>query len=158
MSPVRGWRVSLNISRRRRRPRTIELLESAAEDLALEPGTFDVALARNCVMYFRDLGRALANVRRGLRRGGRLVVSVYGPLEREPFHAIPISAVTSRRAPVEPAPDYIRAFQVGALDVQAALTKAGFTGVRSRVVSVRRSYVDLASAIETMRMSPSLGS
>lgn len=136
---------------------TIALLVSPAEELALQPGSFDVALARNCVMYFRDLDRALANLRDALRPGGRIVVSVYGPLEREPFHAVPIEAVASRQLLREPAPDYVQAFRVGARAVRAALARAGFTGVRERVVPVWRSYPDLASAVETMRMSKSLG-
>ena len=138
-------------------PPAIAIHESAAEDLALEPGSFDVALARNCVMYFRNLDRALVSIRRALRTGGRLVISVYGPLEREPFHSIPVAAVTSRCALPEPAPDYMQAFRVGAAEVQAALIKTGFTGVRTLVVPVCRSYPDLALALETLRMSPSLG-
>ena len=138
-------------------PLSIAVHESPAEELALEPGSFDVALARNCVMYFRDLDRALGNIHRTLGKGGRLVVSVYGLLEHEPFHAIPVAAVTSRHSPPEPAPDYVQAFRVGAADVRTALMKAGFTGVRMQVVSVCRSYPDLTSALETMRMSPSLG-
>ncbi len=138
-------------------PPSIAIHECLAEDLALEPGSFDVALARNCVMYFRNLDRALVSIRRALRTGGSLVISVYGPLEREPFHSIPVAAVTSRCALPEPAPDYIQAFRVGAADVRAALIKTGFTGVRTQVVPVCRSYRDLASALETLRMSPSLG-
>jgi len=137
-------------------PRTIEVLESAAEDLALEPGTFDVALARNCVMYFRDLGRALHRIRVALRRGGRFVASVYGPLEREPFHAIPIAAVERRRTLPEPPPEYVQAFRVGATDVQAALSVAGFTDVRARVIRVQRTYADLATMVDQLRASPSL--
>jgi len=138
-------------------PPAIAIHESAAEDLALEPGSFDVALARNCVMYFRDLDRALGNVHRALRRGGRLVVSVYESLEHEPFHAIPVAAVTSRCALPEPAPGYVQAFRVGATEMRAALLNTGFTGVRAQVVPVCRSYPDLASALETLRMSQSLG-
>jgi ubiquinone/menaquinone biosynthesis C-methylase UbiE len=137
-------------------PPPIALHESPAEELSLEPGSFDVALARNCVMYFQDLGRALGNVRRALRPGGRLVISVYGPMEREPFHAIPVAAVTGRQSPPDPAPDYVQAFRVGAPDVRTALLKAEFTGVRTQVVSVCRSYPDLAFALETMRRSASL--
>ncbi len=137
-------------------PPSVAIRECLAEDLALEPGSFDVALARNCVMYFRDLDRALVSIHRALRTGGRLVISVYGPLESEPFHSIPVAAVTSRCALPEPAPDYIQAFQVGATEVRAALVKTGFTGVRTQVVPVCRSYPDLASALETLRSSPSL--
>lgn len=138
-------------------PRTIEVLESAAEDLALEPGTFDVALARNCVMYFRDLGRALHRIRVALRRGGRFVASVYGPLEREPFHAIPIEAVRLRRTLPEPPPEYVQAFRVAAADVQSALMRAGFAEVRTRIVQVQRTYPNLAAALDLLRASPSLG-
>lgn len=138
-------------------PCAIELIESAAEDLALEPGSVDVALARNCVMYFRDLPRALLNVRAALRRGGRFVASVYGPLERDPFHAIPIEAVSRRQALAGHPPEYIQAFRVGADDLRAAMTAAGFTDLGARVVKVRRTYADLAAALEQLRASPSLG-
>jgi ubiquinone/menaquinone biosynthesis C-methylase UbiE len=139
------------------RPPSIAIREAPAEELALEPGTFDVALARNCVMYFGDLGRALAGIRRALRPDGRLVISLYGPLEREPFHAIPIKAVTSRHMPPEPAPDYVRAFSISAEDLRSALAKAGYTGLRTRTIAVRRTYADLAAALVEMRQSQSLG-
>lgn len=138
-------------------PPPIAIRECAAEDLAPESGTFDVALARNCVMYFRDLDRALGNVHRALRRGGRLVLSVYGPLQHEPFHAIPVAAVTSRHPPPAQRPDYIQAFRVGAAEVRAALVRTGFTGLVTQVVPVWRSYPDLVSALETLRRSTSLG-
>lgn len=138
-------------------PRTIELLATAAEDLALGPGTFDVALARNCVMYFRDLGRALDHARRALRPGGRFVASVYGPLANEPFHAIPIEAVRCRRQLPDPPPEYVQAFRVGATELQAAMSAAGFGDLRRHVVAVQRTYVSLAAALAELRRSPSLG-
>lgn len=138
------------------RPPPIEIREVPAEQLALEPGSFDVALARNCVMYFSDLGRALANIRRALRPGGTLVIAVYGPLEREPFHAIPIQAVAARGLPLQSVPDYVRAFSVGAEDLRSALTSAGFGKLRTRTVAVQRSYADLAAALAEMRESRSL--
>jgi ubiquinone/menaquinone biosynthesis C-methylase UbiE len=138
-------------------PPALAILESPAEELTLEPGSFDVALARNCVMYFRDLGSALLNVRRALRPGGRFVASVYGPLASEPFHRIPIEAVERRQALPEQAPGYVQAFRVGADDVRTALARAGFADVRTRVLPVARTYANLAAALETMRMSTSLG-
>jgi hypothetical protein len=78
-------------------------------------------------------------------------------MAHEPFHSIPIAAVTSRHSPPDPAPDYMQAFRVGAAGVRAAIVKAGFSSVREQVVPVCRSYPDLASALEAMRTSPSLG-
>jgi SAM-dependent methyltransferase len=128
----------------------------AAECLALRPASFDVALARNSVMYFTDLPRALANIRAALRTGGRFVVSVYGPLDREPFHAVPIAAV-QRRCPInEPYPDYVQAFRVGAKDVERALLDVGFRAVEHQVVGTRRSFPTLAAAQAALRLSNSL--
>ena len=128
----------------------------AAESLVLEPASFDVALARNSVMYFADLPRALANVRAALRPGGRFVASVYGPLAHEPFHAVPIAAVRRRRQVNAPYPDYIRAFQVSTEDVDRALQDAGFRAVTRHVVPTVRSFPSLATALEALRLSRSL--
>ena len=129
----------------------------AAESLALEPQSFDVALARNSVMYFSDLSRALDNVRRALRVDGRLVASVYGPLEHEPFHAIPIAAVRRRCAMREPYPDYVQAFRLGADDLERMLRVTGYGNVARHVVPTTRSFPSLAAAIEALRLSRSLG-
>lgn len=138
------------------RPLPIALRAVAAESLALEPGSFDVAMARNSIMYFTDLPRALANIRAALRTGGRFIASVYGPLEREPFHAIPVAAVRRRRPVNEPYPDYVQAFRVGADDVEFALLQAGFRSVERHVVHTRRSFPSIAAAIEALRLSRSL--
>ena len=135
----------------------ITLRVSAAEELTLDPESFDVALARNCLMYLRDLGAALRNIRQALRRGGRLVAAVYGPLDREPFHAIPITAVVLRRPITEPAPEYVRAFRLGAPAAERALADAGFGNIRRQVVATSRSYPSLSAALELLQESPSLG-
>jgi SAM-dependent methyltransferase len=135
----------------------ILLQQSAAEALDLPAASFDVALARNCLMYVQDLGLALANIRAALRPGGRLIAAVYGPLEREPFHAIPIEAVLRRRTLVDPLPEYVQAFRIGAGELRSAVTAAGFTDARSHLVAVARSYPSLATAIAALRESRSLG-
>lgn len=135
----------------------IEVQACAAEDLALPPGSFDVALARNCVMYFRDLDRALRNVRTALRPGARCVVSVYGPLEHEPFHAIPIAAVRRRCELTKPLPDYAQAFELRADELQTALRRAGFRETHMRTVAVTRTYPSMSALLEQLRASRSLG-
>ena len=138
------------------KPLPITLETVAAESLNVDQGSFDVALARNSVMYFTDLPRALKNVRAALRTGGRFVASVYGPLEQEPFHAIPLAAVRRRGSIHEPYPDYVQAFRVGADEVEAALPGAGFQSVERHVVPTSRSFPSVAAAIEALRLSRSL--
>lgn len=137
-------------------PLPVTLEQAAAESLDVEPASFDVAIARNSVMYFTDLPRALANIRAALRTGGRFVASVYGPLDREPFHAVPIAAVR-RRGPINgPYPDYVQAFRVGAEDVERALLDVGFRAVEHHVVGTGRSFPSLPAALDALRVSRSL--
>ncbi|NJD32636.1 MAG: methyltransferase domain-containing protein [Gammaproteobacteria bacterium] len=142
----------------RAQPRSLPIaLEAvAAESLTQMPGSFDVVLARNCVMYFTDLPRALANIRAALRTGGRFVASVYGPLAHEPFHDIPIAAVRRRCPITEPYPDYVQAFRAGADVVGSALRSAGFQSVERHVVPTSRSFPSVPEAIEALRLSRSL--
>jgi SAM-dependent methyltransferase len=128
----------------------------AMESLALESGSFDVALARNSVMYFTEPQRALGNVRAALRTGGRFVASVYGPIERDPFHAVPVAAVRRRCEIREPLPEYVQAFRVGADEIERALIAAGFRDVQRHVVPTHRTFPSLPEAMEALRFSGSL--
>jgi len=137
-------------------PDRLVIEETAAEDLTPEPDSFDVALARNCLMYFRDLPDAVRKIRAALRPGGRFVASIYGSLEREPFHAVPIAVVERRRAIGAPLPEYVQAFRVGSVEVERAVVAAGFRDIRSCVVATSRHYPSGAAAIVLLRSSPSL--
>ncbi|MFO1406854.1 MAG: class I SAM-dependent methyltransferase [Steroidobacteraceae bacterium] len=135
---------------------SIRAVLGSAESLALD-GEFDAVVARNSVMYFSDLDRALTRVRRLLRRGGRFVASVYAALEHEPFHAIPLAAVRRRATLSPPLPEYAAAFEVSADDVAEVLAGCGFEQVRRIEVPVRRTYPSLASLESSLRASRSLG-
>lgn len=142
--------------RARPQPLPVAIEAVAAESLTLTPGSFDVALARNSVMYFDRRRQALGNIHGALRSGGRFVASVYGPLAHEPFHAIPIAAVRHRCPINVPYPDYVQAFRVGAHDLQRELLDAGFRTVAQHTVSTARSFPSLATALDALRWSRSL--
>ena len=62
----------------------VEFIEADAQAHAFEPGAFDVVISRFGTMFFGDPVAAFANLRRALRRGGRLaVVAWQGPFESE---------------------------------------------------------------------------
>jgi len=128
----------------------------AAEDLLLDSTPFDVALARNCVMYFHDLFRAVASIRGMLCAGGQFVLSLYGPREREPFHDVALSAVERRRTLHDPLPQYAQAFCVDSATVVSALAAADFDGIEERVVPTLRTYPSLDLALGWLQHSPSL--
>ncbi len=126
-----------------------------AEDLDLPPGSFDAAISRNCLMFVPDLPRALRAVRTALRPGGRFAASVWGPLERNPFHGAPIAAVRRRRAIPSPPPEVVQAFS---LCSQAALADAlragGFTRIRLQAVPAPRVFPSLDQALRSGREFP----
>jgi len=135
----------------------VALEVTTAETLAHAPASFDVALARNCAMYFADLPLACRNVNALLRPGGRFVVSVYGPLEQEPFHSIPIAAVQKRCRLRAPYPEYVQAFRVGADSVEQALRQAGFDCIERHAVAVARTFPSVEAAVAALQSSRSLG-
>jgi SAM-dependent methyltransferase len=58
-----------------------------AEELPFEAGAFDAVLCQFGLMFFDDGVRALAEMWRVLRPGGRLAVAVWGPLADSPGYA-----------------------------------------------------------------------
>jgi ubiquinone/menaquinone biosynthesis C-methylase UbiE len=55
--------------------------------------SFDVVLCREGLMFAADPGRAVGEMRRVLRPGGRLCVSVWGPRSRNPWLALVLDGV-----------------------------------------------------------------
>jgi ubiquinone/menaquinone biosynthesis C-methylase UbiE len=68
---------------------SIEWHEGSALALPFEGGSFDVVLCQLGLQFFPDRPAALAEMRRVLGRPGRLALSVYSPIERNPApHAL----------------------------------------------------------------------
>jgi ubiquinone/menaquinone biosynthesis C-methylase UbiE len=63
---------------------SINWMEGSALDLPFPAGHFDVVLCQLGLQFFPDQRRALAEMRRVLRDGGRAALSVYTPIERTP--------------------------------------------------------------------------
>ena len=108
-----------------------DLLAAAcdAEHLSFGDGTFDVALIGLGLFIFPEPGKALAELRRVLRPGGRLALSVWGPREAVPL----IARAQDCIARLLPAPKVARpsVFRLGEADALAALLgEAGFSDVR----------------------------
>ena len=77
-----------------------------AERIELEDGSVDGVLCRFGYMLMADPAVALAETRRVLRPGGRLTLTVWGALERNPFFAIIAISLVQRGhiPPPEPPP------------------------------------------------------
>jgi SAM-dependent methyltransferase len=73
------------------------------DDLDQPDRAWDVVLCREGLMFAFDPAQAVAGIRRVLRPGGRMAVSVWGPRDRNPWLAVMFDAVSAQLgAPVPP--------------------------------------------------------
>lgn len=114
-----------------------------AEDLELEPESFDVALCALGLMYVPDPLKALAEMRRLLRPGGRAVAAVWG--ERRHCGWAEIFPIVDRRVASDVCPMF---FQLGTGDMlQNLMHTAGFEDVRADRISTTLEYASPADAV-----------
>jgi SAM-dependent methyltransferase len=120
-----------------------------AENLTLEDGAFDVVVSRFGLFFLPDLPRALSEIRRVLKPGGRVGAIVFSTPERSPFFSVPIAVIRRRaRLPVPPS-GQPGPFSLGGPGVlAAALTQAKFREVRAEAVE---APLRMASARECVR-------
>ena len=121
-----------------------------AQRLELEHGSFDAAMARFSLQFVPDVPRALAEVRRVLKPGGRFAAVVFSAVERNPFRAAPqaiASRLAGRQFP-EPGPG------VWALNDPTTLRdpfqQAGFRDVDVRPVPFVYRFPSLADARQNL--------
>jgi SAM-dependent methyltransferase len=127
----------------------------SAEDIDVEPSTFDAVIARLALMFVGNLERALEGVARALRAGGRFATITWSSLERNPFHRILIEAARAQGPLPEPPPEIVRAFSLhDAPSLERALARAGFVDVVVRAVPATRSFGSAAEAVASAKDSP----
>jgi len=141
----------------RRRGRELGLLNVAyrtmdAEHLELEDDSVDGVICRFGFMLMSDTEAALAETRRVLRPGGRLVLATWRGPERNPWVAVGGRILTARgfMPPNEPgAPGMFTMSDDGR--VESLLAAAGFTDVLIDDVPVRMPYGDVDEYVTATR-------
>jgi len=71
----------------------VRFIESDAVSLDFPPGSFDASLSRWGIIFEPDGEGAAGRVRGFLKPGARMAISSWGPPERVPFLAVPMSTV-----------------------------------------------------------------
>lgn len=127
----------------RRRNVTYRVMD--AERIELDAGSVDGVLCTSGYMLVSDPAAALAETRRVLRSGGRLVFSVWGLPEHNPWDAIAADILVEQGHLPSPDPDAPGGFRLASERVIASLLDgAGFTSRRTARVPVRFTFRDLA--------------
>lgn len=119
------------------------------ENLELEDGQFDAVISRVGLIYFPDQQRALKEMLRVLKPGGRIAAVVYSTPDKNKFFSIPVSIIRSRANLPPPLPGQPGPFSLGAEGViEQAFSQAGFINVSTTLVD---SPLRLASARECVK-------
>lgn len=119
------------------------------ENLSLDDETFDAVISRVGLIYFPDQQRALKEMLRVLKPGGKVAAIVYSTPEKNKFFSIPVSIIRNRAKLPQPLPGQPGPFSLGAEGIiEKAFEQAGFINVKSELVD---SPLQLSSASECLR-------
>src|SRR6266404_2949925 len=114
----------------------IEFKEAAADSLPFPDGAFDVVTCRFGAMFFPDLHKALAECRRVLKPGGKVIFLVWGTRD-QPFTTTTVGVLLNFVKPPEPDPDAPSMFMFGVRGrFESALKDAGYSSVKEDHLSV----------------------
>jgi SAM-dependent methyltransferase len=115
-----------------------------AERIELDADSVDGVLCQSTYMLVADPNVALAETRRVLRAGGRVVLSVWGAPERNPWASIGGMILIERGHMPPPEPGAPGVFSMASEErTRALLEGAGFVALRTEEVAVRFAFRDL---------------
>jgi SAM-dependent methyltransferase len=108
----------------------IEFRVADAESLPFANGEFDRVTCRFGIMFFPDIPKALAEIRRVLKPGGRICFAVFGSLQENPLFAVSLGPFLKRVKLPPPPPDAPHIFRFAdETKLANALSSAGFREV-----------------------------
>lgn len=127
----------------------IETKVMDGENLTLEDASFDAVISRVGLIYFPDQQKALTEMRRVLKSGGKVAAIVYSTPENNKFFSLPVSIIRNRAKLPPPLPGQPGPFSLGAEGViEKAFTTAGFINVTAERIN---SPLQLSSAKECVQ-------
>lgn len=127
----------------------IETKVMDGEDLTVEDDSFDAVISRVGLIYFPDQQKALKEMLRVLKPGGKVAAIVYSTPDKNKFFSVPVSIIRNRAKLPPPLPGQPGPFSLGAEGViEKAYSDAGFINVKTVRVN---SPLELSSAKECVK-------
>jgi ubiquinone/menaquinone biosynthesis C-methylase UbiE len=124
----------------------IETRVMNAQNLELEAESFDAVICRLGLMLLSNPPKALREIHRVLKRGGKFVSLVFSTAEKNPYQGIPF-VIVSRLA--GKTPPHFSLGQPGALE--NAFRGGGFRNVTVHAVSFQRHFSSAPEVIQSLR-------
>ncbi|MGK6352846.1 class I SAM-dependent methyltransferase [Parapedobacter sp. DT-150] len=113
----------------------IETRVMDGEDLTIQDETFDAVISRVGLIYFPDQQKALREMLRVLKPGGKAAAIVYSTPDKNEFFSVPVSIIRNRAKLPPPVAGQPGPFSLGASGViEKAFGQAGFRNVTSVLV------------------------
>jgi len=134
----------------------LDYQQADAERLPFADASFDRALCRCGVMFFADHDRALQEVRRVLKPGGKTAFLAWGPMERVPLFSSIFGPIRKALIPPAPPPGTPWPFKFAEHgSLVAALEKAGFQDVSEEELTAQ--YRSQGSANDMLQQVLDMG-
>ena len=116
---------------------TVTFTAADAQTHAFEGAAYDVVISRFGTMFFDDPVAAFTNIRGVVRPGGRLFIATWQPLGLNEWLTVPGAALLRYGTLPDTSPEGPGMFAQADPDlVRSTLTRAGWTAVDSRAVTV----------------------
>lgn len=132
----------------RRKLPDLDLREGRAEDLPFADEAFDAVTCQFGLMFFDDRHRALLEMLRVLRPGGRLAVAVWDGLERTPGYAA-LTELVERHLGAEAGIPVRAAFALGDVEqVHSLLDGAGAASVETRSIEATARFPSVTDWVD----------
>lgn len=132
----------------------IETRVMSAENFVLDADSFDAVICRIALMLFPNPAKALTEMRRVVKPGGKVAVIVFSVLEKNPYHGIVFGIVQRLGSIPPPAPGEPWMYALGDPGaLEDVYERAGFLNVSVHAVPIQRRFASTAEAIGRMRNS-----
>jgi SAM-dependent methyltransferase len=119
------------------------------ENLTVADESFDAVISRVGLIYFPDQQKALKEMLRVLKPGGKIAAIVYSTPDKNKFFSVPVSIIRNRAKLPPPLPGQPGPFSLGAEGViEKAFSDAGFINVKTERVN---SPLELSTAKECVK-------
>lgn len=134
--------------------RNVETRVLDGEHLDLKPHSFDAVISRLGLIYFPDQRRALKEMHRVLRPGGKVGTVVFSTPERTPLLSIPVEIIRRRTRQPAPLPGQPGPFSLGGPGViERAFGEAGFERVETSTVAAPPGFPSATECVHFERES-----
>ena len=123
-----------------------------AENLELDMDSFDAVICRNALMLFPNPVKALTEMRRVVKPGGKVAVMVHSAQEKNPYHGVPFAIIRRLGNIPAPAPGEPWMYGLGEPGALEEVYRRGdFLNVSVRAVPIQRRLPSAADAVENMK-------